>query len=88
MYMQVPTTKHLLVTSETSVGELVELALVKVNIQDNPLYYCIWQVVTCAGGGRDKLEKETGGMKEEIFKSGHCLELSPLTDVTGYVYTM
>ena len=55
--------KTFLVTSETSVGELVELALVKVNIQDNPLHYCIWQVVTCAGGGRDKLEKETGGKK-------------------------
>ena len=72
--------KTFLVTSETSVGELIELALVKVNVLDNPLHYSIWQVVTSAGGGRDKQEKETEG-KEEWALFGEQNPLAALLDM-------
>jgi hypothetical protein len=42
--------KAFLVSAVTSAGELVEKALERAHITNNPLHYCIWQVATASSG--------------------------------------
>ena len=40
-------------TVGTSAGELVEKALQRAHITDNPHHYCIWQVASASNGKGD-----------------------------------